>query len=88
VNGGVPVTVCAKPNMNDKLDCPNGGMAQGVKTVVDAYQITGLTFFGFGGGATLGFTPNFGIAAEIKGMVMFTTFGFVLAPTIGPVVAF
>ena len=93
VNGAVNVNVCAETtNPDAKLNC-NGKNTknetqQGVLTPVDAYQVTGLNFFGVGGGTTFGITPNFGLNAELKVMVMFTTVGLVFAPSLGPVVAF
>jgi hypothetical protein len=92
-NGSVRVTVCnPTTEPGAKTDCSGVTNkmqeAQGVKTTVDAYQIAGLNFFGVGGGTTFGITPNFGVALEVKAMVMFSTVGFVLAPTLGPVYAF
>ncbi len=77
VNASVPVDVC---------DTTAGAACKLVK--VDAYQITGLNFIGFGAGTTFGITPTFGVAAELKIMIMVPTSGFVLAPTFGPVMAF
>lgn len=82
VNASVPVTVC------DKLeDDGNGGDCPGA-TAADAYQLSGLTFITFGGGATYMFIRNFGLSADLKFMVLFPTVGFTISPTISPVVAF
>jgi hypothetical protein len=85
VNGSVRVRVCdlTAGAMGDQ--CDDG---PGVRTIVDAYQITGLNFVDFGGGTTFGITPSFGVSAELKVMLMLPTFGLVFAPTIGPVLAF
>lgn len=88
VNGGVPVQVCDTATGATGNACSSKDPAQGKRTVVDAYQITGLNFLDFGGGTTFGITPNFGFSAEVKFMLMLPTFGFVLAPTVGPVFAF
>ena len=89
VNASVPVEVCGAP----LTGAPTGNrFCDKNKTIrsttVDAYQITGLNFIEFGGGATYGITPTFGVAAELKFMIMLPTSGFVIAPTFGPVVAF
>ena len=84
VNGAVPVQVCDKSATAMGTKCSMGG----VKTLVDAYQITGLNFSGFGGGATFGITPFFGVQAELKFMLLWPTFGFAFAPVLGPVFAF
>ena len=68
---------------NNQGNCDEGKIRK-----LNAYQITGLNFIGFGGGATFGITPNFGIAAELKLMLMVPTFGFVIGPSLGPVFAF
>jgi hypothetical protein len=83
VNASVPVTVCntTDPEPGDNERCPG-------ETKVDAYQLTGLTFASFGGGATYMIVDNFGISADLKFMVLFPTVGFVIAPSISPVVAF
>ncbi len=83
VNASVPVTVCdeAAEGADLTVKCPG-------ETKVDAYQLTGLSFFSFGGGATYLIVDNFGISADLKFMVMFPTVGFVIAPSISPVLAF
>jgi hypothetical protein len=85
VNGAVPVQVCDTTKDVTGTKCAGG---VGIKTIVDAYQITGLNILDFGGGTTFGITPMFGVSAELKVMLMVPTFGVVFAPTIGPVVAF
>ena len=95
VNASVPVSIC---DLNITGAGCSGRAAAGWPTAcppprtilrnVDAYQITGLSFAGFGGGTTFGITPLFGIAAEVKFMFMFLTTGFVFAPSIGPVFNF
>jgi hypothetical protein len=92
VNASVPVSVC-------DLRKPDGSLQEGNKIGLcpqdsrvvenlDAYQITGLTFSGFGGGATYGITPELGVSLELKVMIMWPTFGVVFAPTLGPVYSF
>ncbi|MEO5729986.1 MAG: hypothetical protein ABI134_23155, partial [Byssovorax sp.] len=88
VNASVPVEVCGAPSgaTGGARFCDKGKTIP--STTVDAYQITGLNFIEFGGGTTFGITPTFGVAAELKFMIMLPTSGFVIAPTFGPVVAF
>ena len=82
VNASVPVKVCDALNENtDNPDCLG-------ETDVDAYQLSGLTFITFGGGATYMFIQNFGLSADLKFMVLFPTVGFTISPTISPVLAF
>lgn len=95
VNASVPVTVCDQTydegsNKGKQVSAADnqGKCDRAEIRKLDAYQITGLNFIGFGGGATFGITPNFGVMGELKLMMMLPTFGFVVAPTIGPVVAF
>lgn len=91
VNASVPVQVCDSSESATGAACRSGKGPTNPpsKTVnVDAYQITGLNFIEFGGGATYGFTPTFGVAAEVKFMIMMPTSGFVIAPNLGPVMAF
>lgn len=82
VNASVPVTVC------DALEADGSTEECAGRTAVDAYQLSGLTFITFGGGATYMFIRNFGLSAELKFMVLFPTVGFTISPTISPVVAF
>jgi hypothetical protein len=92
VNASVPVSIC---DLNRKMGetgpgcsaSKTGGNAT-IERQLDAYQITGLNFIGFGGGTTFGITPLFGLAVEFKFMFMVPTFGFVFAPNIGPVFNF
>lgn len=87
VNASVPVEVCGSgKNVTGSKFCDKAKTT--LSTTVDAYQITGLNFIEFGGGATYGITPTFGVAAELKFMIMLPTSGFVIAPNLGPVVAF
>jgi hypothetical protein len=93
VNASVPVTVCdtlqdESGTRGKPVTAKQGNCATGVPRKLDAYQITGLNFIDFGGGATFGITPTFGIAGELKFMLMVPTFGFVIAPSLGPVFAF
>jgi hypothetical protein len=98
VNASVPVTVCDKAydRSSDNVGDPvaavdiddDAGCDEGQVRRLDAYQITGLNFIELGGGATFGLTPNFGLSAELKLMFMVPTFGFVVAPSLGPVFAF
>ena len=78
VNGSVPVAVC------DANITSDGRRLQGLRASrdanacvrqVNAYQITGLNFTGFGAGTTFGITPVFGVDVEAKFMFMFPTFG-------------
>jgi hypothetical protein len=88
VNAGVPVTVCdaiKQAGDDTAKPCPGG---TSWPRQLNAYQITGRNFSGFGVGTTFGFTGNFGLSAELKAMFMWPTFGVVIAPTIGPVFAF
>ena len=88
VNAAVPVTVCdavAGPNEMGK-QCP--GATTSYARDLNAYQITGRNFSGFGVGTTFGITPLFGLSAELKMMFMWPTFGVVVSPNIGPVFSF
>jgi hypothetical protein len=96
VNAAVGVTLCdsnvtqadkSTPGTRSCID-PNTKLPVGVARTVDAYQVTGLGFVGFGAGTTFGITPLFGIAAELKFMVMVPTFGVSISPNIGPVFNF
>ena len=87
VNASVPVKVCDSTKGATGTKFCNKEKTV-VDTTVDAYQITGLNFIGFGAGTTFGITPTFGVAAELKIMLMVPTSGFVIAPTFGPVMAF
>jgi len=90
VNASVPVEVLCDPSVSTNKtpgsSCEK--VTANTRVGVDAYQITGLNFIGFGAGTTFGITPTFGVAAEVKFMIMVPTSGFVIAPTLGPVVAF
>lgn len=96
VNASVPVSVCdyREPDGTpvqtgtNQGSCVTPAANSRVVKNLDAYQITGLNFIGVGGGAIYGITDQFGVAAELKVMFMFTTFGVVFAPNIGPVFAF
>lgn len=87
VNASVPVQVCdsvIRPGDKTGNGCPAGTVLR----EVDAYQITGLNFIGFGAGVNFAFHQYVGVAFELKAMIMLPTFGVVLAPTIGPVFGF
>ncbi len=89
VNASVPVGVC--DGVDDKgalVTDPSGECKEGKARKLDAYQITGLNFIGLGGGVNYGILPNFGVAFELKVMLMVPTFGVVFAPTVGPIAAF
>jgi hypothetical protein len=86
VNASVPIKVCDASSSTGTSCGTKSRASKGVD--IDAYQITGLNFIGFGAGTTFGITPSFGIAAEVKMMIMVPTSGFVVAPTFGPVLAF
>jgi hypothetical protein len=88
VNAAVPIKVCNADGTGSATSCGIKSKPSAKLVDVDAYQITGLNFIGFGGGATYGLTANFGIQAELKMMIMVPTSGFVFAPTFGPVVGF
>ena len=81
VNASIPVRVCDEVAEGGPPGCPG-------QTKVNAYQLTGLTFITFGGGATYMFIKNFGLTADVKFMVLFPTVGFTISPTISPLVAF
>ena len=87
VNAPVGVAVCDTTLGAGEKPTP-GCPGTSIERQVNAYQITGLNFFGFGAGTTFGITPLFGIALELKFMFMVPTFGFVLAPSLGPVFNF
>ncbi|WP_437738723.1 tetratricopeptide repeat protein [Sorangium sp. So ce1335] len=91
VNASVPVDVCDR---RDEQGRPQGGNGSnrcpsGSRFVedLDAFQITGRNFSGVGAGVVYGITPNLGVSAEVKVMLMWPTLGLVFAPTIGPVFA-
>ncbi|MFO0758335.1 MAG: hypothetical protein U0359_17715 [Byssovorax sp.] len=87
VNASVPVTVCDSSAADaSKNTCKT--KKPSVQTSVDAYQITGLNFFGIGGGGVYGITNNFGVSAEFKLMILYPTVGVVPTGMISPVVAF
>lgn len=92
VNASVPVSVCDRRKQDGTLvgGTGSGLCPKGTRVVenLDAYQITGKNFTGFGGGATYGITPDFGVSLELKVMLMWPTFGVVIAPTLGPVYSF
>ncbi|HSO00708.1 MAG TPA: hypothetical protein VLS89_20590 [Candidatus Nanopelagicales bacterium] len=92
VNASVPVSVCdyREEDGTRVSGAAQGSCPAGTRVVQDleAYQITGLNFVGFGGGAIYGITDSLGVAAELKFMMMLPTFGIVVAPNIGPVFAF
>jgi hypothetical protein len=90
VNASVPVTVCDPSTTagDPAPQCDKNDKTKGYQRQLSAYQITGLTFSGLGVGTTFGITPLFGIAAEVKVMFMWPTFGVVFAPNIGPVFSF
>lgn len=87
VNGSVNVQICdLSPGMTGQA-CPPGTHTAVVDNV-NVYQVTGLGFIDVGVGTTFGITPLFGLAAELKLMFMVPTFGFVVAPSLGPVLNF
>ena len=88
VNASVPIKVCDSAKNAVGTSCGLKSTPSAKEVDIDAYQITGLNFIGFGAGTTFGVTPNFGFQAEVKMMVMVPTSGFVVAPTFGPVYAF
>ena len=100
VNASVPVTVCdtlldpdgaegpRDPEDPDEACSGGNNPVPAKQRNVDAYQLAGLTFVTFGGGATYMIVRNFGISAELKFMVLFPTVGFTISPVIAPVVAF
>jgi hypothetical protein len=88
VNASVPIKVCDTDAGAVGSSCGLKNKPSAKLVDVDAYQITGLNFIGFGAGTTFGVTPSFGFQAEVKMMIMVPTSGFVVAPTFGPVLAF
>ena len=97
-SASVPVSVCdtvdTSGNALAATDTKGTCKGKGHLTNLDAYQLAGLGFIGgfigFGGGATYGITPTFGLMAELKFMVLLPspTNGFVISPSLGPVFAF
>ncbi|KYF50648.1 hypothetical protein BE08_07345 [Sorangium cellulosum] len=91
VNASVPVDVCDRRNEDGSLQDSNGSNRCPTDTRfvedLDAFQITGRNFSGLGAGVVYGITPNLGVSAEVKVMLMWPTLGLVFAPTIGPVFA-
>jgi hypothetical protein len=94
VNASVAVSVCdrvaedgTRPPEDPDSSCEVDGV-EAQSRQLDAYKITGLGHVDAGGGATYAITENFGVALELKLMFMVPTFGFVLAPTLGPVFGF
>ncbi len=94
VGAAVSVKVCDQlsetGNFNPKATggCPKSAKNPGRELDLDAYQIEGLGFVAPGVGFNYGITDHFGLAAELKVMFMLPTFGIVLSPTLGPIVAF
>ncbi|WP_437668664.1 hypothetical protein [Sorangium sp. So ce131] len=92
VNASVPVDVCDRRNEEGGLQTGIGSnrcpASSRLVEDLEAYQITGLNFSGAGAGVTYGITPNLGVSAELKLMLMWPTLGLVIAPTIGPVFGF
>ena len=89
VNASVPVALCdGQPAATPGINCGSNTAGQGIVRQVSAYQLTGLSFAGFGLGTTLGITPVFGLSAELKFMFLVPTFGVAVSPTISPVFNF
>jgi hypothetical protein len=95
VSASVPVTICDQLNpitgTEWKLSGKHpkcGGKTDRSEEHLDAYQLEGNGFTALGFGSNYGITDHFGIAAELKVMFMLPTFGIVLSPTLGPIVAF
>jgi len=95
VSASVPVTVCDKrtedgTGLIDPADADPAcsSKVDAVPRKLDAYQISGLGFISAGAGVTYAITPMFGVNAELKFMFMVPTFAVVIAPSIGPVLAF
>ncbi len=93
VNAGVNVAVCdmvdedGGPVPADERDGKCDDVGRKVDDV-EAYQVTGLNFVPFGGGAIFAITKNWGVNVEAKFMLMLPTFGFVIAPSVAPVFMF
>ena len=92
VNAGVPVAVCDNVDENGTRITGPGDSRCPENTVkrdnIEAYQVTGLNFVSFGAGGTFAITDLIGVNAELKMMVMLPTTGFVLAPSVAPVIMF
>jgi hypothetical protein len=58
------------------------------RTEMDAYRVAGNAFVGFGPGLMIDLVDNFAIAVALDFQFKVPTFGFVLAPSIFPVVMF
>lgn len=92
VNAGVPVSVCDTVDDDGVLivgpvdgRCPENTVR---RDDIGAFQITGLNFIPFGIGSIFQVHEYVGISAELKFMAMLPTTGFVVAPTVAPVVMF
>ena len=93
-SAGVPVAVCDYVDDDDGFTpvggagdarCPAGTTK---RDDIEAYQITGLNFVGFGLGSTFAFHPMFGVNVEAKIQMMLPDFGVVIAPNVAPVFMF
>ena len=90
---GVSVSVCDQLSKDTGEQIATSGDRScknqtGTKRTLDAYQVSGLGFVAAGGGLQWAFIDNFGVNVEVKMMFMVPTFGFVLSPSIAPVVMF
>jgi hypothetical protein len=83
----LPVGVC-EPGAPDPTAACAGSVPGGGLVALTSYFVTGTGFVNAGAGAIYAVVPNFGVAAEVGLVFMVPTFGFVLAPRFGPVVAF
>lgn len=87
LGGGVGENTPYLPIAVNCTDPVDGAKCPG-KISVDAYELQGLGFVSFGGGATYMIVDNFGVQAELKFSVWVPTLGFSFSPVIAPVVAF
>ena len=92
VSAGVTVTICDQVKSDggspaEQLDEACGDLGT-ERDDVEAYQVTGLGFIGFGGGAIFPLYENWGVNVEAKFLFMVPDFGFVIAPSVAPVYTF
>jgi hypothetical protein len=93
INAGVTTNVCDTSNDSGlplqnqpgSSKCPAGSK---LVSEVEAFQITGLNFSGFGGGVMFALHEYVGVNVEAKGLIMWPTVGFAITPTVAPVLMF
>jgi hypothetical protein len=95
VSAGVELDLCDRmrgsgEDFDDSQECKiDKTTVKGAKERhIEAYQITGLNFIDFGGGAIFNIDKNWGVNVEAKFMIMLPTTGFVFSPSVAPVFMF